>query len=138
LCDDPWVGKPSRQRRRHWEVLRRLVLEWAHNEVRMNLCRLRHMRRACGWLPHREMEVAAARSDALAFLHLLVECSVHTDMLLWAIQRAANGDWEVSSENFHGEISTWDVALRIRELEVERGFTRAVREAKEVSKSEAA
>jgi hypothetical protein len=133
LCDNPWVGEPSRQRRRHWEVLRCLVLERVHSQVLMILCRLRRVRRACSWLPNREMVLAAARSDTLAFLHLLVECSIHTDMLLWASQQAADGDCEVPSENYHGEVSTRNMALRIRNREVERGFMRAVREAKEVS-----
>jgi hypothetical protein len=70
LCDNPWVGEPSRQRHHHWEVLRlrRLVLERANRQVQMNLRRLRRMRRACGWLPHREMELAAARMSSVASL----------------------------------------------------------------------
>jgi hypothetical protein len=38
----------------------------------------------------------------LALLYLLVDCSVPTNMLLWAIQRAVDGNWEVTSENSIG------------------------------------
>jgi hypothetical protein len=50
----------------------------------------------------------------LALLYLLVDCSVPTNMLLWAIQRPVDGNWEVTSENFLGEKSTREVALQIR------------------------
>ncbi len=61
LCED-LDREPSRQRRQHWEVTRRLVFEPAHSEVR---ALLRRMRRAAGWRPHRQMELAAARCDAM-------------------------------------------------------------------------
>jgi hypothetical protein len=47
------------------------------------------------WESSLKKAASTARSDALAFLHLLVECSVNTDMVLWSIQQAADGDWEV-------------------------------------------
>ena len=133
LCEDPWIGEPSRQRRQHWEVTRRLVFEPASSEVR---ALLRRMRRAAGWRPHCQMEIAAARYDALALLYTLVDSGVPTDMKRWALQRAVDGIWEVPSQNFYGDISTREVALKIRDLEAERGFVRAVMEVKEVADAE--
>jgi hypothetical protein len=48
------------------------------------------------------------------FCSSLIDCSAPTKMLLWAIQRAVDGNWEVTSENFLGEKSTREVALLIR------------------------
>jgi hypothetical protein len=70
LCEDPWIGEPCMQRRQHWEVTRELVFEPASSEVR---ALLRRMRRAAGWRPHRQMEIAAARYDALTLLYMLVD-----------------------------------------------------------------
>jgi hypothetical protein len=136
LCEDPWIGELSRQRRQHWEVTRRLVFEPASSEVRALLRHLRRMRRTAGWRPHRQMEIAAARYDALALLYVLVDSGVLTDMKRWALQRAVDWIWEVPSQNFYGDISTHEVALKIRDLEAERGFIRAVMEAKEVADAE--
>ncbi len=91
LCEDPWIGEPSRQRRQYWEVTRRLVFEPALSEVRALLRRLRRMRRTAGWRPHRQLEIAAARYDALALLYMLVDSGVPTDMKRWSLQRAVDG-----------------------------------------------
>jgi hypothetical protein len=72
------------------------------------------------------MGVSAGNCDILALLYLLVDCGVPTNMVLRAIQRAVDANWEVHLENFHGEISTLDLALQIRELELDRGLSSKV------------
>jgi hypothetical protein len=110
---------PSRQRRRHWEVVRRLVLERATDDVLAVMPRIR----AC-----RAMEVAATEQDVFEMIYLLVDQEVYTDMLLWALDRAATGQWRVLSANEHNGITTREVALRLLELEIERGYTRKIEE----------
>jgi hypothetical protein len=104
LAEDPWVGVPSRQRRRHWEVICQLMLEPAVSDVRRTLCRVRRARMAVDWRPDRKTTVAAAANNARALLYLLVE--MPTDMLIWALNRAADGDWFSPSQNFHEGVST--------------------------------
>ncbi len=128
LSDDSWVGVPSRQRRRHWEVVRRLVLERATDDVLAVTRRIRACRRTNGWRPCRGMEVAAAEQDVYELIYLLVDQEVYTDMLLWALDRAATGQWRVPSVNEHNGLTTRDVALRLLDLETERGYIRAVEE----------
>ncbi len=42
LTEDSWVGVPSRQRRRHWEALRGMVLARAVDDIITVLRRVRH------------------------------------------------------------------------------------------------
>jgi hypothetical protein len=128
LTDDSWVGVPSRQRSRHWEVVRRLVLERATDDVLAVMRWIRACRRTIGWCLCQAMEVAGAEQDVYEIIYLLVDQEVYTDMLLWALDRAATGKWSVPSTNEHNGVTTWDVALRLLELETERGYTRAVEE----------
>ncbi len=58
---------PSRQRCRHWEVVRRLVLERATDDV-LAVTRRIH---AC-----RAMEVAATEQDVFEMIYLLVDQEV--------------------------------------------------------------
>jgi hypothetical protein len=74
------------------------------------------------------MELAAAEADVRDLLYLLVEVEVFADMLAWALERAATGQWRVPSRNFANGVSTRDVALRVLALEVNRGYTRALEE----------
>ncbi len=76
LADDPWVGVPSPQRRLHWKILRRLVLEPGSGENRTIFRRERRIRirMAAGWHPDWATKIAAACSDVLALLFTLLEC----------------------------------------------------------------
>ena len=78
--------------------------------------------RAC-----RAMEVAATEQDVFDMIYLLVGQEVYTDMLLWALDRAATGQWRVLSANEHNGITTREVALRLLELEIERGYTEVLK-----------
>jgi hypothetical protein len=91
LTDDFWVGVPSRQCRRHWEVVRRLVLERTTDDVLAVTRRIRACQRTNGWRPCRAMEVAGAEQDVYEIIYLLVDQEVYTDMLLWALDWAATG-----------------------------------------------
>jgi hypothetical protein len=116
LVDNPWVGVLSHHSHRHWEVLRRLVLEPSVGEVLAIFRRVRWVRRASGWRPDRATVVAAASSDALSLLYQLVDAAMLTDMLRWALQ------------NVHEGTSMRDIAMAINALETERGYTRAIEE----------
>jgi hypothetical protein len=96
LTEDSWVDVPSHRRRRHWEVMRKVVMCRSIENIGAMLQRVRHSRRACGWRPCREMELAAALQDVRELLYHLVEENVHSDMLLWALDRAAGGPVEAS------------------------------------------
>jgi hypothetical protein len=93
LTDDSWVGVPSRQRRCHWEVVRWLVLKRATDDMLAVTRRIRTCRRTNGWRPCRAMEVAGAEQDVYEIIYLLVDQEVYTDMLLWALDRVATGQW---------------------------------------------
>ncbi len=123
LADDSWVGVPSRQRRHHWEALRGMVLARAVDYVVAVLRRVRHSRRAVGWRPCRVMELAAAQQDVREVMYLLLDINVHCDMKLWALERAATGQWGVPSVNTDNGITTRDVALLLLGLEHELGYT---------------
>jgi hypothetical protein len=56
-----------------------------------------------------------------------VEENVHSDMLLWALNRTAGGQWRLPSNESNG-ITTRDVAERLPQLELERGYTKPVEE----------
>jgi hypothetical protein len=73
LTNDPWMGVPSQQRRRHWEIFRRLVLEPGSGDIRTIFRRLRRIRRAAGWRLDWATKNAAACSDVLALLYALLE-----------------------------------------------------------------
>jgi hypothetical protein len=73
------------------------------------------------------MEAAEAEQDVYELIYLLVDQEVYIDMLLWALDRAATGQWRVPSASEHNGVTMRDVALRL-ELETERGYTRAVEE----------
>jgi hypothetical protein len=74
------------------------------------------------------MDTAAAEQDVWELIYLLVDQEVYTDMLLWALEQAATGQWRVPSAKEHNGVTTQDVALRVLDLEHERGYTRAVEE----------
>jgi hypothetical protein len=57
-------------------------------------------------------------------------------MKLWALTRAAEGDWACPSQNYYNGTSTADVTIRIRELENNRGYNKVVPDIKRISKSE--
>jgi hypothetical protein len=128
LSTHSWVGVPSRQHRRHWKVVRWLVLDGATDDVLAVTRRIRACRRTNGWRPRRAMEVAAAEQNVYELIYLLVDQEVYTDMLLWALDRAATGQWRVPSINEHNSLTMRDVALRLLDLETERGYTRAFEE----------
>jgi hypothetical protein len=136
ITEDSWVGAPSHQVRRHWEVTRRLVLEVATNDVRDILRRVRKSRRAAGWRPCRAMELDAALQDVRGLLYLLVEVGVPTPMKLWALTRAAEGIWATPSQIVYEGISTADVALRIRGWENDRTYNEAVPDIRRIMESE--
>jgi hypothetical protein len=136
ITEDPWVGVPSHQVRRHWEVTRRLVLEVATDDVRDILRRVQKSRRAAGWRPCRVMELDAALQDVRGLLYLLVEVGVPTPMKLWALTRAAGGIWATPSQNFYKGVSTTDVALRIRGWENDRAYNEAVPDIRRITESE--
>jgi hypothetical protein len=77
------------------------------------------------------MEIAAARCDALALLYMLADTGVPPACRL-ALQSAVSGTWDSPSQNF----SIRERAVKIRDLETERGFTRGVKESEEVSQAE--
>ncbi len=128
LTEDSWVGVPSHRRRHHWEVMRKVVMCRSIENIGAMLQRVRHSRRACGWRPCREMELAAALQDVRELLYHLVEENVHSDMLLWALDRAAGGLWRLPSDNESNGSTTRDVAERLLQLELERGYTKPVEE----------
>jgi hypothetical protein len=70
LTKDSWVGVLSRQRRRHWEALRKMVLSRAVGEITVMLRRARHSRRD-GWRPCRAMKLVAAEQDVREVMYLL-------------------------------------------------------------------
>jgi hypothetical protein len=72
------------------------------------------------------MDTAAAEQDVWELIYLLVDQKVYTDMLLWALKRAATGQWRIPSANEHNGVTTQDMALRVLDLEHERGYTQAV------------
>ncbi len=74
------------------------------------------MRRVAGWRPDKATEVAAASSDELALLHMLLEFSAPTDMLLWALKRAADAEWLIPSQNLHKGFLTHNISARINGL----------------------
>jgi hypothetical protein len=74
ITEDSWVGVPSHQVRRHWEVTRRLVLEVATDDVRDILCRVWKSMRAAGWRPCRVMELDAALQDVRGLLYCWLKC----------------------------------------------------------------
>ena len=80
LTEDSWVGVSSRQRRRHWEALRAMVLGRAVNDVIAMLHRVRSSRRAVGWRPCRVMELVAAQQDVREVMYLLLDFDVHCDL----------------------------------------------------------
>ena len=128
LTEDSWVGVPSRQRRLHWEALRGMVLARAVDDIITVLRRVRHSRRAVGWRPCRVMELAAAQQDVREIMYLLLDVNVHSDMKLWALERAATGQWRVPSANMDNGTSTRDVALLLLGLEHERGYSAPLEE----------
>jgi hypothetical protein len=79
------------------------------------------------------MENTEAEQDIWELSFLLVYQEVYTDMLLWALERAATGQWRIPSANEHNGVTTRDVTLRVLDLEHERGYTRAVKERAAVS-----
>jgi hypothetical protein len=74
--------------------LRRPVLEPGSGEIRTIFRRERRIRirRAAGWHLDWATKIAAACSDVLALLYTLMEFSTPNDMLLWALQRAADAE----------------------------------------------
>jgi hypothetical protein len=68
------------------------------------------------------MELAAALQDFCELLYHLVEENIHSDMLLWALDCAAGGQWRLPSNQSNG-ITTPDVAECLLQLELERGYT---------------
>jgi hypothetical protein len=133
LTEDSWVDVPSHQRRRHWEVVRRLDLERATDDVLAMTRQIRACRCTNGWRPCRAIDTAEAEQDVWELIYLLVDQEVYTDMLLWALERAATGQWRIPSGNEHNGVTTRDVALRVLDLEHERGYSRAVEERAAVS-----
>jgi hypothetical protein len=99
------------------------------------LHRVCHSRRACGWRPCRAMELAAALQDVRQLLYHLVEEDVHSDMLMWALDQGAGGQWRLPSNNESNSITTRDVAERLLQLELERGYTKPVEEKASISDS---
>jgi hypothetical protein len=69
------------------------------------------------------MELAAAQQDVRELMYLLLDVNVHCDMKLWALERAATGQWRVPSANTNKGTTTRDVALLLLGLEHERGYT---------------
>ncbi len=136
ITEDSWVGIPSHQVRRHWEVTRRLVLEVATDDVRDILLRVRKSRRAAGWRPCRVIELDAALQDVRGLLYLLVEVGVPTPMKLWALTRAAVGIWAAPSQNYYEGVSTTDVALGIRGWENDRAYNEAIPDIRRITESE--
>jgi hypothetical protein len=124
LTKDSWVGVPSR---RHWEALRKMVLSRAVGEITVMLRRARHSRRANGWRPCSATELAAAEQGVREVMYLL-DAEVLSNMKMWAMERAASGQWRVPSANIHNGITTRDVALSLLSLDHERGYTSAVEE----------
>jgi hypothetical protein len=61
-------------------------------------------------------------------MYLLLDVDVHCDTKLWALERAATGQWRVPSANSDNGITTRDVALRLLSLEHERGYTSPLEE----------
>jgi hypothetical protein len=125
LTVDSWVGVPSHRRRRHWEVMRKVVM---CRSIENMLQRVRHSRHAYGWRPCRAMELAAALQDVCELRYHLVEENVHSDMLLWVLDCAAGGQWRLPSNNESNGITTRDVAERLLQLELERGYTKPLEE----------
>ncbi len=79
------------------------------------------------------MKLATAEADVRDLLYLFVEEEVFTDMLAWALERAATGQQRVPSRNFANSVSTWDVALHVLALEVNRGSTRTLEEQRHIA-----
>jgi hypothetical protein len=69
------------------------------------------------------MELAAAQQDMRELMYLLLDINVHSDMKLWALERAVTGQWRVPSANTDNGTTTRDVALLLLGLEHERGYT---------------
>jgi hypothetical protein len=56
-------------------------------------------------------------------------------MLMWALDRAAGGQWRLPSINDCNGITTRDVAERLLQLEQARGYTKLVEEKAGLSES---
>jgi hypothetical protein len=97
--------------------------------------------RACrctnGWRPCRAMENTEAEQDIWELSFLLVYQEVYTDMLLWALERAATGQWRIPSANEHNGVTTRDVTLRVR-IWSTRGATRELSRSGQLSVTQAA
>jgi hypothetical protein len=52
----------------------------------------------------------------MQYMYPLVDQEVYTDMLLWALDRAATGLWRVPSQNISNRTTTRDVAMCILAL----------------------
>jgi hypothetical protein len=135
LTEDSWVNVPSHRHRRHWEVMRKVVMCRSIENIGAMLQRVRHSRRSCGWRPYRAIELAVALQDVRELLYHLVEKNVHSDMLLWTLDRAAGGQWRLPSNNESNGITTRDVAECPLQLELERGYTKPVEEKAGISDS---
>jgi len=105
-----------------------MVLSKAVDNVVAMLRRVRHSHRAVGWRPYRAMELAAAEQDLLEVMYLLLDADVHCDMKMWALERAASGQWRVPSANSHNGVTTRDMALRLLSLEHKRVYTSPIEE----------
>jgi len=79
------------------------------------------------------MELAAAEQDVREVMYLLLDAEVHSDMKMWAMERAASGQWRVPSANIHNGITTRNVALNLLSLDHERGYTSTVEEKDQLS-----
>jgi hypothetical protein len=65
------------------------------------------------------MKLVAAEQDVREVMYLLLDADVHSDMKMWAMERAASGQWRVPSANIHNGITTRNVALNLLTLDHE-------------------
>jgi hypothetical protein len=77
-----------------------------------------------------------AGREGVAVQNLLVDLGVPTLMKVWALSKAAQGEWQEPSQNFHDGVSTAEVTVEIRRYENQRSYNQAVPDLKHVQEAE--
>lgn len=94
--------------------------------IRFLCTRVRRSRCSHGWLPSSRRYLELAKEDVNLFLAALGRFQVPADMKVRSLRRAKEGRWDDLPGLFHSGVSSKDLALSLKEVEVQRGLALGV------------